>query len=145
MNGSSLPPLGVFRITVGLLLLGWGFGCPNVDAKADEVPVIGQLPVPTMGGKQFWADELLFHNWRIQRNALTGHCRLLDESDRRVAWGTFPECREKLEQIKQDENLPDMKGEVVLVLHGLGRSRVSMKKTCDYLRKNSDYTVIAVG
>ncbi|MGQ9575532.1 MAG: hypothetical protein ACUVUC_09450 [Thermoguttaceae bacterium] len=33
--------------------------------------------MPTLGGKQFWADELLFHQWRIQRNVLTGHCRLL--------------------------------------------------------------------
>ena len=36
------------------------------------------IPLPTMGGKQFWADELFFHQWRIQRNVLTGHYRLLD-------------------------------------------------------------------
>jgi len=145
MNEHSAIPARIFRIAVGLVLLGWAFGGLAINSKADEVPMIGQVPIPTMGGKQFWADELLFNQWRIQRNVITGHCRLLDEGNRRVVWGTFPECREKLEQIKREKNLPKMQGDVVLVLHGLGRSRASMSKTCDYLRKNGDYTVIAVG
>ena len=56
--------------------------------------------MPTLGGKQFWADELFFHQWRIQRNVLDGHCRLLDENNLRHASGTFDECRAALEQIK---------------------------------------------
>ena len=47
------------------------------------------FPMPTLGGKQFWADELFFHQWRIQRNVFTGHCRLLDEHDLRHASGTL--------------------------------------------------------
>src|SRR5437773_2749583 len=41
------------------------------------------LVVATLGGKQVWADELVFWGWRIQRNSLTDHCRLLDEHDER--------------------------------------------------------------
>jgi pimeloyl-ACP methyl ester carboxylesterase len=129
----------LFQAFVGLLLAG-----SAALGRADDLPVVGQVAVPTLGGKQFWADELLFHQWRIQRNVLTGHCRLLDEDNSRVAWGTFPQCRRKLEQIKQDRKLPAMQGEVVLVLHGLGRSRSSMDKLCEYLRKQGDYTVANV-
>src|SRR3989304_9434008 len=72
--------------------------------------------LPTLGGKQFWADELFFHKWRIQRNVFTGHYRLLDENNRRHAWGTFDQCREILEKIKHQRHLPPMKGKAVIGL-----------------------------
>ena len=59
------------------------------------------VPMPTMGGKQFWSDELFFHQWRIQRNVLTGHCRLLDGRDFRHAWGTYDECEAALDRIQR--------------------------------------------
>jgi len=102
------------------------------------------LPLPTLGGKQFWADELFFHQWRIQRNVFTKHCRLLDESNVRHAWGTYEECNAALEKIKADRKLPTMKGRAVLVLHGLGRSRASMDSLCKYLREKGRYAVFNV-
>ena len=60
------------------------------------------IPLPTMGGQQFWADELFFHHWHIQRNVLTGYYRLLDGKNIRRAWGTLNDCRIALEQIKRD-------------------------------------------
>ena len=42
--------------------------------------------LPTMGGRQFWGDELFFHGWHVRRNTLTGHCRLLDKKNHRHAW-----------------------------------------------------------
>jgi pimeloyl-ACP methyl ester carboxylesterase len=103
------------------------------------------LAVPTLGGKQFWADELFFRDWRIQRNAVTGHYRLLDPRNRRHTWGSFEHCRAKLDEIRRDRKLPPMKGRVVIVLHGLIRSRESMDRLCDYLRRKSDLTVINLG
>jgi pimeloyl-ACP methyl ester carboxylesterase len=114
---------------------------------AGEEPAPGKptaVPMPTLGGKQFWADELLFHQWRIQRNALTDDYRLLDEHDLRHASGTFDECRAALERIKQERHLPRMSGKAVVVLHGLGRSRASMDSLCRYLRQNG-YQVFNVG
>ena len=61
--------------------------------------------LPTLGGRQFWADELFFHEWHIQRNVLTGHYRLLDSANLRHAWGTLAECRNKLEEIKLKRRL----------------------------------------
>ena len=103
------------------------------------------IPVPTLGGKQFWADELFFHQWRIQRNVLSGHCRLLDERNWRHTSGTLDHCRAVLERIKRDRNLPPMTGKAVVVLHGLGRSRSSMNALCKHLREKGGYRVFNVG
>lgn len=105
----------------------------------------GQTPMPTLGGKQFWADEFFFHQWRIQRNTINGHYRLLDERDLRHAWGDYRECRETLERIKREQNLPRMSGKAVVVLHGLVRSRASMEPLCQYLREHGGYEVFNVG
>ena len=79
----------------------------------------------TFGGRQFWGDLHYFHGWRIQQNVYTKHCRLLDDSDKRHAWGTFDVCLEKLKQIRQEQNLPEMNGKAVILVHGIGRSSKS--------------------
>jgi len=102
------------------------------------------LAAPTLGGIQFWSDELFFHQWRIQRNSITGHYRLLDGADVRRAWGTFDECRTALEEIKQRERLPAMTGKAVIVLHGLGRTRSSMNGLAQFLDKNGSFEALNV-
>lgn len=102
-------------------------------------------PTPTLGGKQLWADVWFFHQYRIQRNVLTGHHRLLDPNNRRLAWGTLDACQAKLAQIRSVKSLPPMTGSGVVVLHGLLRTRASMKPLCDYLRNQGGYSVFDVG
>ncbi len=116
------------------------------NLRAEDSSETNQLyyAMPTMGGKQFWADELFFHKWRIQRNVFTGHYRLLDELDRRHASGTYYECREVLERTKREQRLPPMQGKVVIVLHGLFRSHNSMDSLCDYLAQHGGYEVFNV-
>lgn len=80
----------------------------------------------TLGGKQFWGDELVCHGWRIQRHIYTGHCRLLDPDDVRHAWGRFDACQTLLADICREQSLPPMQGHVVLVLHGMIRTRSAM-------------------
>ena len=99
---------------------------------------------PTFGGMQFWSDEVVFHEWRIQRHAVSGHYRLLDEKNIRRAWGKFEDCTRELTRIKQDKQLPPLKPRVILVLHGLVRSRDSMDSLCTYLREHGDYSVLNV-
>lgn len=126
-------------LPIALALLGM------VSEATAAPPLPDTFVMPTMGGKQFWADELFFHQWRIQRNVLTGHCRLLDEQNYRHESGTFEQCRTKLAQIGRERKIPPMRGKAVIVLHGLFRSRTSMEKLCASLRRNSDYTVLNVG
>jgi Alpha/beta hydrolase family len=117
-------------------------------ARADEVVQTStgniNAVTPTLGGKQFWADELYFHDWHIQRHVFTGHYRLLDGSNLRHAWGTFDECRAKLEQLKRRRGMVPMHGPAVLVLHGLFRSAASMNRISRYLREEGGYTVFNV-
>ena len=64
------------------------------------------LPMPTLGGRQFWADCQFFRGWRIQKHVYSGHYRLLDPSDIRRAWGTLEECRQALALEKETRQLP---------------------------------------
>ena len=45
------------------------------------------IPFPTMGGKVFWNELAACKGWRLQKNMITGHCRILNPDDIRVAWG----------------------------------------------------------
>src|SRR5262249_31293066 len=119
-------------------------------ARADEVETPesskGHLNAvtPTLGGKQFWADELFFHDWHIQRNVFTDHCRLLDGRNLRLAWGTFDQCASKLDEIKQRRSIPPMHGAGVIVLHGLFRTASAMSRMSRYLRDEGGYSVFNV-
>jgi pimeloyl-ACP methyl ester carboxylesterase len=103
------------------------------------------IPVPTLGGMQFWADELFFHKWRIQRNVVTGHCRLVDENSLRHAFGTFDHCQAVLEEIKRDRKLPPMQGKGVILVHGLAGPRTEMIPLANYLEREGKFTVFNVG
>ncbi len=98
----------------------------------------------TLGGKQFWTDYLVRHDWRIQRNEVTNHYRLLDDRNYRHHWGTFSQCRKALGYLVKREKLPEVTGTVVLLLHGLGRTRSSMDELQEYLQKQSGSTVISL-
>ncbi|MFV2070534.1 MAG: esterase/lipase family protein, partial [Pirellulales bacterium] len=99
----------------------------------------------TLGGKQFWADVWFFRSWRIQRNAISGGYRLLDEKNRRHASGTFDACREACEGLRAKGDWEPMRGEAVVVLHGLFRTRSSMGPMCRYLQQEGGYLVFNVG
>ncbi len=130
--------------------LGWfgpiplGHAWPPDWLAQSEPSARWNIASPTFGGLQTWTDELVFRDWRIQRQALTGHYRLLDDQDHRRAWGTFQQCRSKLDDLKQQRQLAPVRGTVVLVLHGLFRSRHSMSPMVEALQEESDWTVINV-
>lgn len=130
-----------FACGVGL----WHGMVDRLEAE-DAGPLLAgrTIPAPTLGGMQFWADELFFHEWRIQRNVMTGHCRLLDGAAFRHAWGTYEQCLAALNEIKSRQNLPPMAGKAVLVLHGLGDSRLTMSRLAKYLQEQGGYTVFNV-
>lgn len=45
------------------------------------------IKAPTLGGIFFWEDLENRAGYRLQQNLITGHCRILDENDVRVACG----------------------------------------------------------
>ena len=50
------------------------------------------IPTSTMGGKIFW-DSLEVGGWKIQRNRVSGHCRVLDPENQRRAHGSENELK----------------------------------------------------
>ena len=125
------------------------------DRPADERPGAGErtaaaaedsapwnLVSPTLGGMQFWTDELVWCDWRIQRNAWTGHCRLLDPDNRRIGWGSFDDCRRLWVARRAELMLPAPRKPVVILMHGLGRSRDKMQPLADYLARETDYDIV---
>jgi hypothetical protein len=112
---------------------------------ATEIDAMKYFSSKTGGGKQFWADVWIFHGYRIQRNALNGACRLLDADNLRQASGTFEACRDKLDEIRNRDNLPPMQGKAVVVLHGLFRHRGTMDKLRASLAAAGGFSVFCVG
>ena len=45
------------------------------------------IPMKTMGGHVMWNELAECKGWRLQKNMITQHCRILDPQDVRVAWG----------------------------------------------------------
>jgi pimeloyl-ACP methyl ester carboxylesterase len=122
--------------------------CSGKVAVAQDDKAAGAPPnweTPTFGGLQYWADELVYYDFRIQRHVSTGHHRLLDGRDERYAWGTFEHCRAKLEEIKKELKLAPLPKHVVVTLHGMARTRHSMNGIAEHLRKEGKYTVLTVG
>jgi len=84
------------------------------------------LTLPTLGGKQLWADVRWKERWRVQQNVLTGHFRLLDPQDRRLAWGEFEACALRMQELAPEP--PAQAEHLILLLHGMGRSRSAFAK-----------------
>ena len=85
------------------------------------------LAFPTLGGFQFWGDEMVYCGWRIQRNAVTHHYRLIDPRHIRRAWGTYEECEDAFRSLVDKRTLRPRSDECVILLHGLFRSRRSFR------------------
>lgn len=90
-------------------------------SKKPIVPL--NVPMPTLGGKQLWTDRQVKMGWRIQTNELTGHSRLLDGRDVRRAWGDIAACQKALSTFCGGEQKPGDPDHLVVLLHGLGRSK----------------------
>ena len=103
-----------------------------------------QIAFKTLGGDQLWTDLLVHGKWRIQRNELARHCRLLDPEDSRRATGDEQQCRAAFESLKRSAAIPALSGKATITLHGLGRTRDHMHSLGRYLEQNGNYTWINV-
>ena len=114
------------------------------ETPGEGVSRVPLVAAPTLGGRQFWTDQLFFHGWRIQRNEVTGHCRLLDGKNRRHVRGSLDRCQEALRKIRDKKQLPPMEGKAVVLMHGLARARSSMQPMARFLHRKGDYETFNV-
>ncbi len=96
----------------------------------------------TLGGRQFWSDVRCVGGWKIQRNSATGHHRLLDTQSVRQAWGNRAHCDRELDRKIVAGEVKPYQGKIVIILHGLMRSSISMQSVADYLESKGGYETI---
>lgn len=99
------------------------------------------MAIPTLGGRQFWTDQFIHGDWRIQQRVRSGKHRLLDPRDQLVASGDFAACREVFDQLKADGRIAPLGDKAAVLLHGLGRTRRSMNAIARNLQQHG-YTPI---
>jgi len=115
---------------LGALTLG---ACLSVSPHHPGTGVHANIPLRTLGGIQFWADVEWRSGWRIQENVLFRHHRLLDPENVRRAWGSRAACREALDRRAPATATDRSVEHLVVLLHGLGRSRHSMAPLAETL------------
>ncbi|WP_182868470.1 esterase/lipase family protein [Rhodopirellula sp. JC639] len=118
---------------------GHSAGPPTAPNSAEDSDVTDapnfNLPLPTTPYSQIWTDHLWRDGYRVQRNALTGHWRLVDADSYRRAWGSKQQCVDALNQKCPKDAKAAAKHHVVL-LHGLMRTSGSMKALDKQLAEN---------
>lgn len=86
------------------------------DEKRDPL----NIPFPTAGGKVFWDKLAARGGFVLQRHILTGHCRILDENNFRVAWGEEGPMRAKLEKLAPRAKISGPQYGDVIGVHRIG-------------------------
>jgi pimeloyl-ACP methyl ester carboxylesterase len=92
-----------------------------------------------------WTDLAVRHDWRVQRHAGDGRCRILDPADDTVREGSEAECRRAFAALAAEGTIPPHTGPTVILLHGLGEGRDSMQPLAEHLRSTVDAAVISFG
>lgn len=75
-------------------------------SKAEEQRVVIpqerlNLTIPTLGGHLLWSELESCNGWRLQKNLLTGHCRILDAQNTRRAWGRESTMRSAFQKVRR--------------------------------------------
>lgn len=135
----------VRRLMALSCFLALATGCAALQAQTESGRGLFARGTPTFGGQFTWSDEVIFRDWRIQKNALVGHYRLIDPNNRRQALGSYETCLAALEAAKKQHNLAPLPKHVVIVLHGLGAGRNFMDGLAEYLETEGGYYVVNFG
>lgn len=72
------------------------------------VNIVGNMPnikTKTLGGKIFWETIEESAGWKLQRNHVTGHCRIVDSDNVRQAWGEESAMKAKLRSFATQYNV----------------------------------------
>jgi pimeloyl-ACP methyl ester carboxylesterase len=106
----------------------------NLLRKLDE-----RIPIKTTGGILFWGDVLYSNGWHIQKNAATDSYRLLDTNSVQRAYGTFDDCKNRLDEIQTEEGIPLMTGTIVIILHGFGSNSLMTRDLGEWLQERETH------
>lgn len=136
--------LSLTLLACGLAVVMAGAASADDAASAGDAAWVESLR--TSADALHWSDELIRHEWRMQRRPGTDECRLLDPEDRVVRTGSRDECATAWKALESSGSIPPpARGVTVIVLHGLGEGRRSMRPLVTHLRERLDATVVSFG
>jgi hypothetical protein len=92
-----------------------------------------------------WSDDVVKHEWRLQRRPGSDAWRVLDPADACLTTGDEAACRAEFARLEATGRIPTVNGDAVIVLHGLGENRASMQPLVRHLRSRLDATVLTFG
>lgn len=105
------------------------------EEKMDDSTKAWNIPLPTLGGKQFWTDFRWWNGWKLQFNSTLRHWRLLDPKGIRRAWGGKQAMLEELQKAKSEAKGSLAPEVVVLLAHGLFRTHGSMMPIAEEIKR----------
>lgn len=124
----TVPATGVRPVRGPPLFVGGG------GAYHPAMEALLSVPMPTLGGKQFWGDVFLYAGYRIQQNVFTRHFRLLGPNDARLAAGSYEHCHARFTRLREQREVAPAGDHWVLLLHGIFRSKDSFSPMTRALR-----------
>ncbi len=134
--------LTLLRMTwVLAAILGPSLHGQSLRGQCIEIPSLHGQAI-NLGG---WTDEFAYQGWRIQRNAMIGHFRLLCPKNHRHAFGTYETCLQEFELNKRTLQIGPMPKHVVVMLHGLGATPLLTRGFADYLVEKGGMHVENIG
>lgn len=92
----------------------------------------------TLGGFYFWQDIRFQGEWRIQYNVFLKYYRLLNPQSVQYAIGSLEKC----ESVLQSQELPPMKGRVLILVHGFGANRLLLQRMAGWFRQRGHYSAV---
>lgn len=97
----------------------------------------------TLNSLFFWEDVYNYDNWVIQLNVRTLKYRLLDPFAVRREAGSFEQCKETLLKYIAACELKEPKKDTILILHGFGKNKASVKGLADGLKDMNANIIVA--
>lgn len=137
--------MGGILVTIACLVLAVFGGAARAEENAATRDAAWLERLRLSAEALHWSDEAIRHEWRLQRRPGTDECRILDPSDRVVRMGDAATCAATLAELEAAGRIKPVRGRTVIVLHGLGESRSSMKPLAEHLRASLEATVLSFG
>ena len=100
-----------------------------------------EMLAKALSGRRYWGDVYHFRGWRIQQNFASKKYRLTDPKGVQFSEGSFDDCHIALKAIRDKQNLTQMTGSAVIMIHGLLQSSKCMADMGTTLR-DAGYSTI---
>ena len=113
------------------------------DASNATEGLLGELSLHAR--PVLWTDHVIHGDWRIQKNEVLGHFRLLNHRERTMHAGSLNACYFELDSRRRRGEIEPMPTHVVILLHGLAGTRGIMEGMSEYLHDRGGFTVLSFG